>query len=242
MADQGGFDQVQDNFNIPAPVEYYLFLREAEVPFSKEAMMDPEQTGKFTTTRDKAIGFGLYASDMAYCTVYEKAQNTIIYFEAAKKLADGLGLMEGFDEIAANRLEGNLESTDSLYEVSNDAYADARQYLMAEGKEDLLGLILVGSWVESVHLSLVAMGPYKADHPFLERVADQRFLLENLMDYMANLEPEKQDEEIAAKLDHVYEVFDVLYDNEGVSVTKEQFDAINARISELRTSFANLQM
>lgn len=229
--------QMQTNYRIPSPVELYLYMNDEGALYNFEMLNNVENVSKYVTTKQKAINFGVYASDLAYCTVYEKPQKTFLYFETAKQLADEMGLMEGFDEIMAGRVESNMESTDSLYQISNDAYHDACAYLERENKEDVLGLILAGSWIESLHIAFNSVKEFKADDPVVVRIAEQRFLLENLIDYQYQL-GDLADPEVVEQLESLQAEFDMLYDNpDDVVITQKQYDAIKEKTAELRTEY-----
>ena len=73
--------------------------------FISDAMNPPENMDKYVTTNMKAVNFGIYAADLAYSTVFEKNQSSLSYFKNVKKMAESLGLSEGFDEIMSKRID-----------------------------------------------------------------------------------------------------------------------------------------
>lgn len=232
--------QQQSNvaFRIPSPVELYIFMNELEVPFDKELLSDVEKVENYYTLKEKAVNFGVYASDLAYCTVYMMSQETYHYFKAAKTLADKLNVSEGFDEIVSQRLNANMNNTDSLYEISGDAYADACNYLESSGKEDVKAMILYGSWIESCHISINSVKTFSAEDELVLRIAEQQYLLETLYEYYEYLNIPAVNE-LKEKLIPVKDVFDSLYDNTEEVITKNQFNAISVEIEKLRAEIVS---
>lgn len=218
---------------IPSPVDLYIFLQNANIRFNKDLLSPTENVSNYYTSKSKALNFGIYASDLAYCTAFTQSQETFHYFKASKSLADELGLSEGFDEIISNRIGLNMNNTDSLYEISADAYSAACRYLESEKKHDILGLILVGSWVESVNIAIKSVKSFDPENEVVIRIAEQQFLLENLTELLASIES-KELESIKSKLANIQISFDKLYDNTDVIITKEQFSEISAKIQSLR--------
>lgn len=224
-----------DVYKIPSPIEFYQFMNEQKVKFSKEILANPENVTKYVTTKARAMNFGVYASDLAYCTVFQRSQETFSYFKSSKTLADGMGLAEGFDDIVSKRLNNNMNNADSLEYISNDAYAAACQYLESEDKTDILSYILVGSWIESMYIAMNSVPAFKAENPVVVRIAEQQLILENLNSSLDKIEKDDADfKAIKEKMKKLQETFDKLYDNTDALITKKQFDEIFGKIKEFR--------
>jgi len=233
-------EQVIDHntqYRLPSPVEFFLYIKENKAKYNKTILNSPDNISKYYTTASKAINFGIYASDLAYCTVFGQNQETFIYFTKAKNLADELGLTEGFDEQVAKRIDQNLNNSDSLYEITTDGYWQAVSFLEERDKSNLLPYILVGSWVESVHIAIHSVTKFKSDDQLVIRISEQQLLLENLIDHLNSL-GDDQLKDILSKLTELQAAFDLLYDNpEDVIITEEQYKEIVKQIDALRTQF-----
>lgn len=233
-------EQVIDHntqYRLPSPVEFFIYIKDNKSKYNKEMLNSPENISKYYTTSSKAINFGIYASDLAYCTVFGQNQETFIYFTKAKNLADELGLTEGFDEQVAKRIDQNLNNSDSLYQITTDGYWQAVTFLEAHDKSNLLPYILVGSWVESVHIAIQSVSKFKLDDPLVIRISEQQLLLENLIDHLNSIGDEQLND-IISKLTELQAAFDLLYDNpEDVIITEEQYNEIVKQISALRIQF-----
>lgn len=226
-------------FKLPSPVELYLFLWEEDAKFNKESMNSIENVNKYFTTPQKALNFGVYASDLAYCTVFGQAQETFTYFTTVKQIADEMGLTEGFDAEVAKKLEENINNKDSLYQITTSSYADATNFLENQEEGNLLPFILTGAWLESIHISIGTVDKFSENNEIVIRIAEQQFLLENLLDYLKGIERNADLNDLNNKLIELRSSFDKLYDNTDVIITEAQYKEITEKVEKLRTEITS---
>jgi hypothetical protein len=224
-------------FNLPSPIELYTFLYENNIKFQSQLMNPIDNVDKYITTEEKGIALGVYASDIAYCAVYNKSDETMNYFVTAKKIADDLGLTEGFDEKIADRINNNLHNSDSLYDISTDSYSMALNYLRSQNQEQLLPLMIFGGWIESVYITVNSYNEktFNAESPIVFQTLDQGTLLENLLDYFKTLDKNNETiNKIFKQLNDLQDIYLSIQDNVDVDITKEQFDNIKEQIIKIR--------
>ncbi len=225
-------------YKLPSPVELYKFLYEEKVSFNEQALNSIERKDKYNTSTRKALNLGIYSSDLAYSAVFEKTQETFQYFKTAKSLADDLSISEGFNESVALRIENNLEDVDSLYEIASDAYWDATTFLESENKTELLSFIIIGSWIESVYIASLSVDEFSPTNEVIIRIAEQKLLLENLLDYLNSHEKNEEINKILRKLNELEEYFYNLYDGtNNMNITEEKYNKLIAKIKALRNAF-----
>ncbi len=230
---------VTNMYRLPSPIELYTALEEADAKFNKDILNSSDKVSNYITTTSRGINFGIYASDLAYCTAFAKPQQTFLYFKAAKKLANELGLVEGFDDDIMQRIENNLYNSDSLLQITSDSYYYACLYLEEQGKSDLLGLITVGGWIESIYIAIESISKYDPESPIVELVADQQFLIENLISYLGTVSQTEHIIKVNAKLEKLKTIFNKLYGNSDVRITKAQFEEISKEVKALRNELIN---
>jgi len=224
-------------FNLPSPIELFTFLYENNVKFQTELMNPVENADKYVTSEEKAVALGVYASDIAYCAVYGKSDETMNYFVTSKKIADDLGLTEGFDKKIADRIDKNLHNSDSLYNISTDSYSMALNYLRSQNQEDLLPLMIFGGWIESVYIAINSYNEqnFNPESPIVFQIIDQGYLLENLVDYSNSLDQSNESiKKITNQLTDLQSIYLAMQDNVDVDITKEQFDSIKEKIQNIR--------
>lgn len=231
--------EIITQFKTPSPLEVYISLWEDEARFAKEPLNPTENVNKYNTTIKKAINLGIYASDVAYCSVYDKNELTMGYFAVSKKLADDLGLSEGFEDKFMNRITDNLDNADSLYNISNESYIQATSHLQNNGQTHLLPYITFGAWLESVHIIIYSIKKYDVKSAGIQILNDQGVLLENLVDYYNTINTNEEINNIYTDLLSLQTIYDKSLDNESGIISKEQFNEIKLKISDIRTDWVN---
>ncbi|MFQ3578881.1 MAG: hypothetical protein SNJ71_01915 [Bacteroidales bacterium] len=222
-------------YKLPSPVELYLLIREANAQFNAQALNPTKNVSNYLTNSQKAINFGIYASDLAYCTVFERQQETTTYFKTLKDLATQLGITEGYNNSIVERLDRNLHNSVSLYQITHDSYWEVCNALEEGDKSGILSQILLGGWVESVYLAVHSVKKFDANDEIVIRITEQSFLLENLIAYLSTINKSKEVDGHIAKLKDLQNSFDKLLDNpENIVITKEQFVEIADKIKALR--------
>jgi len=226
---------INTKVKLPSPVEFYLFIRESKAQFNAVALNKKEKAINYITSSQKATNFGIYASDLAYCTVYEQQQETNDYFKTLKNLAGDLGVNEGYDKTILTRIDKNLTNSDSLYQITNDSYWKVCNYLEDNNKTNILGPILIGGWIESLYLGIHSVETFSQDNPIVQRITEQRYLLDNLLDYISTLKKTKELEMYTSKLVDLQSSFVKLASNpNNILITKEQYKEIGLKVINLR--------
>jgi len=226
-------------YKLPSPVELYILIQNEGAKFNEDALNSVEKISGYYTRESKAMNLGIYASDLAYCTVFGKNQETFIYFKSAKQLADELGLTKGFNEAMLTRIDKNINNSDSLYEITTDSYWMATRHLEKIDQTNILPYIIIGGWIESVHIALNSVSDFSTENGVVVRIAEQQLLLENLIDYIRSLEDSEQFKDIMDKLLDLQTSFDLLYDNEDTIITEEQYKEISAKVEAARNEFVS---
>lgn len=224
-------------YKIPSPAELFIFLKEEDKFFNPNSLNPVENKNNYNTSTAKALNFGIYASDLAYCAMFEKNQETAKYYSAAKELADGLGLVKGFDKNITQRLENNINNSDSLFQIANEAYWRAYNFLEREDKTNILPYIIVGNWIESVYIAIHSIDEFDPDDVVIKRIADQDLVLDNLMAYLNSARNKEELENIILNLRIILRTFEKRYDNNNKKLNEKLFKKIRSKINTLRNDF-----
>ena len=226
-----------ETYKIPSPMELFIFLKETKSPFLADKLHNPKSYTDYMTKKARAVNFGIYTADLAYCAVFGDFQKAIFYFNTSQKLADEMGLYEGYGEQIATRVNNNLSNVDSLIEISAESYDLTNTFLEEQGQSDLLGLFLVGGWVEGLYLSAESVKDLDVNCPVIERIADQQLLLENLINYLKE-NSSKTNDNLIKDLENIQQTFDDLYFNdENTIITQKQFVNISNEVILLRNKY-----
>jgi len=225
-------------FTMPPPVDLFINMWEMELNFSKDAVNSPDNLKNYNTSVRKAIGLGAYSSDLSYTSVYGQNQLTMNYFQVSKKLADDLGLTEGFDQKIVQRINDNLSNADSLYNITKDSYSDAINQVASSEQAYLLPYIVFGGWIESIYVAAIAGDANKANEVSINTFSEQGIFLENLIDYYSTIskaDPENEDiKSILKDLNSIYELYNDALESDDMTLSQEQFDNIKSKVIVIR--------
>jgi hypothetical protein len=219
------------------------------VPYNKNILCTLGNADLAVTSVSKAINLGFYSSDLAYCTVFEQNKDAADYFEITKRLSEDLKINVGYSQETVDRFHRNINNSDSLYAISSENYWKTCDFLEETQHINVLPFIIVGSWVESMHLSIHAIekAPNNEDS-IRNRIALQKEPLANLIEYLyATLVDIKvfkinQDiQRIVKELLDLQSTYDQFGTNpEGVKITKAQFDSISEKVSKIRYEYMRM--
>ncbi len=218
-------------YRLPSPVDMYMLMFDNQNQFDKTLINNPVRISDYYTKFSKMVNFGIYASDLSYCTVFNQNQESFQYFKTAKTLADELGYTEGFNEVLIKRIEQSQYHLDTLYQVSMDAYWDACTFLEDQGKTDELTIILAGGWIESLYIAFSSVKKFDPADIVVSRLAEQDLLLDNLLSMFKSFERDEQAQKLYARLSDLKDAYAQIG---GGTFTVDQFEALKQKITMFR--------
>ena len=175
---------VYTKYKLPLPVDFYKYLREKKPAFD-ERILDPRTNlDRFKRKVDKAINLGFYSADLAYSSILENKEEAVEYFNVTQQLSKDLKIDIGYSETMVDRFHKNLDSPDSLYSISNDIYWKTCNYLEENEDVNILPFIIVGSWLESVNLTINAFPNSGENQDIVRMVEVQGQAIDNLIEYL----------------------------------------------------------
>jgi hypothetical protein len=69
----------------------------------------------------------------------------------------------------------------------NKSYKDIEDHLRKDGRESTAGLMLMGGWVEALYItSQLLYDPQHPDKQVIEKIAEQKYTLNSLLNFMRN--------------------------------------------------------
>ncbi len=194
-------------YQMPTPNELFAVLKNSDAPFNKEILNDVSNSGNYITKSSKALNFGVFTADLAYATSKGSFEDAASLFEAVQSLSKDLEIENAIDQIIFERLKENLENSnaDSLFYLSNETYYSAFSYLQENDRQDVLGMIAVGGWIEGLNI-ILNLEPYSEDSEICQRIADQKLTLENLLIFVSDIENDKLTD-LVSDLSVIEEIF-----------------------------------
>lgn len=241
--------------NLPSPIELTNTILSSKTAFDSELLNKVESVEKYTTTSDLALNFGIYGADLCYCRVYDQLQASISYLSSIRKISDKLQIPEDEGAETINRIEENMNNSDSIFHIISETYANADGYLKENEREITATLILVGGWVEGMHFAVNLLNSAGDKDILINKIAEQKYSYQNLM----TLIKEAQNDATVApliplfeKLELVYNAIEITYEKPSVitdektkvtsieneseiNINKDQLKEITELIGEIRT-------
>lgn len=249
-------------YQIPSPDEMFAFIKQSGLKYNKAVLNPIQNVNSYSVPRQQALNFGIYSADLAYTAAFEEYQETIKYFGSVQKLADQIGLASAFDKALVERIQKNLENADSLVAITNTSYFSVVDYLEQNEQGDKLGLIASAGWLETLYI-VANSANYKKDKAAVERLADQKLALDNLLAYLEKNNKSEEVNEVYGWFKELEVVFAgleekstgsgislkkkeggkkmVLGGGENIKMTEAQFNAIKNKINEIRNNIVKVQ-
>ena len=239
-------------FNIPSPLETTNILKKAGATYEWSLPNNPEVVDDYQTIKYQALNMGVYGADLNYASVFDQTTETMLYLRCAKSLGKQLGVEEVFDEETVDRIDNNVENQDSMQVIISETFWRMDSHLKEGGRESISALIVAGGWIEGVYLAtqLAKLAPNNAN--LKQRIAEQKYSLDNLLGLLKSYETEDL-EDIIAELEELQELFNEIEekrtpgknttDENGVvtiggeielTLTEELLNEITENVTEIR--------
>lgn len=193
--------------NISSPVETAALIKRLKVPFDKDLMIPTKAASNFNTNFQKALGLGLYGTDLGYLNMYEKTSEVLSYISVVKDLADGIQVGQFFDFASLKRLATNNESLDSLIVISQQSYNGIDKYLRETNRSSLSIVIVAGVWTEGMYLASRVAQQTKSSQ-MTETVADQKIVIATLLPLLRMYEQDPNIKDLADKIESLKSLYD----------------------------------
>lgn len=201
-------------YSVPTPNELFeiVKLQGGEQQVGLVNSLDNREN--YVETKEKAIAFGIYSADLAYMSCFGVGTEFLMYMKTIEEMGDELGISGAFDEDLMERIETNEGDTDSLFAISNETYYDSYLYLEENGKGAELSLIMGAGYIESLYIICNLVKEFNAEDPIIEKIGDQKLVLENLLEFIATYQDDEGVAEMTNDMISLQEVFEISMDFE----------------------------
>ena len=246
-------------YSLPSPLETAMLIKNAGANYDSDLLNKVENTSKYKTNLKMALNLGIYTTDLSYASLFDQTQATLSYINAAKKMADGLEILDAIDEATIRRLEENINNRDVIIDIISETLLNSNSFLEDKGLQNTSAIILVGGWVEGLHIatSLVAPGSDLKTNKLVERIVDQKLSLNIVVSLLEN---NKDNPEVqillkdVAELKTIYDKITIeqseitpvedpntnvtmLKSESTINMTQEVFNELSKKVNELRTRY-----
>lgn len=243
-------------FQVPSPGEMLTFIKMVGKNQHNTAFLNPASNEKnYTDSKSKAINFGIYSCDLSYCSIFEIGSEALKYFKTVKTMGDQIGVSTAIKPEILKRLESNIGTPDSLAVITDDVYFSSFETLEDSKQGPTLALVVAGGWIESIFIA-TNLAKYEEKSPIIERLADQKYTLENLIEFLKKHEGDANVAAVKKDFEGLLAEFNKINEKDAVAAkTKESgktamlgggkqlvmsqdvYNAIVAKIKEIRNSY-----
>lgn len=245
-------------YTLPSPLESAMLIKSAGAIFNDNLLNPVENTKNYNTNKSMALNLGIYTCDLSFASLYDQTQLIINYMNAAKKMADGLGILDAISQEDINKLEENIHNTDVIMDIVSQTYLNSNSYLEDNGQPAIAAIVLAGGWIEGLYIStqLVEMKDFNGSK-LVGRIIDQKLSIDILINLLENSKGNPAIDELITQMARVKTVFDkitlkttpvrpeydqatnvtVLKSEVQADLTPEVFKELSSLVSEIRNSF-----
>jgi hypothetical protein len=251
--------QAEKIFNaLPSPLESAMLIKSAGARFDESLLNNIGNVNKYVTNKSMALNLGIYTCDLSFASLYEQTQLIIDYMNAAKKMADGLGILKAIEQSTIDRLEENINNSEVIMEIVSETFMNSNSYLEDNGQPAIAAMTLVGGWFEGLYIStqLVDMKDFNGNK-LVGRIIDQKLSIDILLSLLESSKGDPAVDEIMAQVSKLKVVFDkikistspirpefdqssnttILKSQVKTDMTPEVFLELAATVGEIRNSF-----
>ncbi len=166
-------------YSLPSPLESAMLIKSSGATFEEKFLNSTSNTTKYTSNKSLALNLGVYTTDLSYASMFDQAQTTITYMDAAKKMADGLGILDAIDKGTIDRLEENINNRDVILDIISETFMSSTSFLKDNDRQALSSIVMVGGWIEGLYIATQLVGDKPiADNKIVDKVVDQKLSID----------------------------------------------------------------
>jgi hypothetical protein len=202
--------QAEKIFNaLPSPLESAMLIKSAGARFDESLLNPIGNVNTYVTNKAMALNLGIYTCDLSFASLYEQTQLIIDYMNAAKKMADGLGILKAIDQATIDKLEENINNSEVIMEIVSETFMNSNSYLEDNGQPAVAAMVLVGGWFEGLYIStqLVDMNDFNGNK-LVGRIIDQKLSIGILLNLLQSSKGNPAVDELMVQVNKLKVVFD----------------------------------
>lgn len=207
---QQDIKQAEKIFNaLPSPLESAMLIKAADAPFERKFLNPVENAKQYTSTRSLALNLGIYTCDLSFASLYDQTQLIIDYMNAAKKMADGLGILDAISKETVEKLEENINNRDVIMEIISETFLTSNSTLEDNDQSDIASIVLTGGWLEGLYIStqLVDAGNF-AGNKLVTTIVDQKNSIGILINLLEGNKGNPAVDELLVQINSLKAVYD----------------------------------
>jgi hypothetical protein len=196
-------------YSLPSPLETAMLIKNAGATYNEELLNPITNASRYTTNRARALNLGIYTTDLSFASLFDQTQTSIDYMNAAKQMANGLGILDAIDNNTIERLEENINNRDVIMDIISETFLNSSSSLTETARPALASIVLVGGWIEGLYIatSLVGDSPIEGNK-LVERIVDQKLSFDIVLKLLGDNKDNSDVAGLINDLDDLKKTFD----------------------------------
>jgi len=201
-----------------------MLIKTAGSTYNEKLLNPLEKVSNYTTNKSMALNLGIYTTDLSFASLFEQTQTTINYMSSAKKLAEGLGILDAIDNNTIKKLEENINNKEVIMDIISETFMASSAFLKENDRTAVASVVLVGGWVEGLYIATQLVNVKKIDgNKLVDRIVEQKLSLDIVLKL---LEENNKDQDVISVIADMKDL-------------KTVFDKVTISTSEIKTEVDN---
>lgn len=184
-----GIESFNQIFHLyPSPAEMLSVIDITGMSFDGSLLNPVERADQYLDSKLQSQVLGIYMTDLAYAALFGRHEETLDLLEVVKSLSEEINISEAVDETMIESARNNVEFLDSLYDISNNAFINILSFCERNERSNTVVLISAGAFIESLYLAANMIDDYGTADLLLQHLADQKFTIDNFMQFASGVE------------------------------------------------------
>lgn len=247
-------------YSLPSPLETAMLIKNAGASYNEDLLNSVDKTSDYTTNKSMALNLGIYTTDLSFASLFDQTQTSIRYMNAAKRMADGLGILDAIDNNTIEMLEENINNRDRIMDIISETFMNSSSFLTENERPALASIVLVGGWVEGLYIASNLVGDANINgNKLVERIIDQKLSFDIVMQLLEDNKDNIDVAEILSDIGDLKATFDkiiitttsiqavpdeesnvtLLKSESTVDITPEVFRELQEKVNILRSNFVS---
>lgn len=211
--------------SIPPPIELAYLVQSSGADYSDDILNDLDKIDSYTSGFERGLALGAMGADLGYVNLYEKTGVSLEYLNGIRKVADDLNIGQFFDFETIKRLADNSNSIDSIVGISTEGFEKMNNYLKEKKRGNISMAILIGGWIESLHIAAQVNKQSKnPNEELVERIGEQKIVFGDINVLLEIYHNDAPLNKVAKDMQNLKALFDK------VSITYEYSDPVTREV------------
>ncbi len=248
-------------YTLPSPLETAMLIKRSGAVYDEDLLNPVAGVNQYQTNLKMALNLGIYSADLSYASLFDQTQTTIQYISAAKKLADGLGILQAIDENTISKLEANMNNREVVLDLISESFMNSNAFLTENNRPAIAVTVLVGGWIEGLYFATgLTNGSLENNKNLVDRIIYQKLSLETVLNLLEEQEPNEDTNYLKGKMQELKIIFDqvkivntsnveavtnaeerttIIRADSETFMSKEVFGKLIEKVKEIRTEFVS---